>query len=117
MTLDDETMEKIARVVHEANRAWCRAHGDESQPAYDEAEPWMCDATAEGIKFRLEHPDAPASAQHDQWMAEKINAGWTWGPEKNAEAKTHPMLIPYDELPAFEKKKDALFSAIVTALT
>ena len=61
-------------------------------------------------------PDAPASAQHDQWMEEKLANGWHFGEVKDADAKTHPQLIPYDDLSEFEKRKDALVAAIISAL-
>lgn len=49
-------------------------------------------------------------------MKEKIEDGWVYGDEKDTEKKTHPCLVPYEELPEFQKKKDALFQAIVDAL-
>lgn len=41
---------------------------------------------------------------HDVWAAGRIAEGWTYGEKKDAEKKTTPLLIPYDELP--EKEKD-----------
>lgn len=36
---------------------------------------------------------------HDVWAAGRIAEGWTYGEKKDAEKKTTPLLIPYDELP------------------
>ena len=36
---------------------------------------------------------------HDVWAETRIKQGWTYGPERNDELKTHPCLIPYEELP------------------
>jgi hypothetical protein len=36
---------------------------------------------------------------------------------KDAELKTHPCLVPFEELPKFQQQKDRLFRAIVKALT
>lgn len=69
------------------------------------------------VKFAIDNPDAPASAQHDAWMADKIADGWIHGPVKDAEAKTHPCLVPFDHLPVHQRKKDHLFRAGVRALT
>ena len=38
------------------------------------------------------------------------------GPVKDEAAKTHPDLVPFDQLPEHEKQKDRLFMAIVRAL-
>lgn len=109
-------MLNIALVCHEANRAWCEAVGDNSQKSWDEAEQWQRDSAINGVHFRLQNPDAPKSAQHDAWMQDKINDGWVYGEFKDSTRKTHPCLIPYEELPEYQKKKDALFQAIVDAL-
>ena len=44
-----------------------------------------------------------AFIEHRRWMNERIKAGWTAGP-RNAEEKTTPYLVPYDELD--ERVKD-----------
>lgn len=106
----------IARVCHEANRIWCETHGDFSQKSWDDAEDWQKDSAISGVLFRLDNPHAAEDAQHNAWMLQKINDGWIYGPEKNAILKTHPCLIPFNELPVFQQKKDKLFCAIVDAL-
>jgi hypothetical protein len=106
----------IARVCHAANREYCRLIGETPQPPWDEAPPWMRFSSFSGVEFRLANPEAPESAQHEQWMAEKINAWWRYGPIKDAEAKTHPCLVPYNELSEEQRCKDRLFIAIVNAL-
>lgn len=49
--------------------------------------------------------------------ARKKDNGWVYGPIKDQKAKTHPLLIPYKELPLIERQKDALVAGIITALT
>ena len=43
---------------------------------------------------------------HDVWASSRISQGWTWGPKRSDELKTHPSLIPYEELPEEEKQYD-----------
>ena len=107
----------IARVCHEANRAFCVAIGDQSQKSWDEAEPWQRESAFAGVRFRIEHPDAPPSTSHDAWSAHKVADGWTYGPVKDGGLKQHPCLVPYDDLPPEERVKDALFAAVVAALS
>lgn len=106
----------IAQVVHEANRAWCSMHGDNSQLPWAQAENWQRDSAVEGVKFALANPDAPASAQHDAWSCHKIADGWRYGEVKDPVAKTHPCLVPFDKLPKMQQAKDRMFKAIVNAL-
>lgn len=115
MTTPD-TERPICRVVHEALRAWALAHGADAPPPWSRAPKWMKISTADSVRFVEENPDADASAQHDQWMAQRLSDGWKHGAVKSAEAKTHPMLVPYKNLPEFEKRKDDIVNALVRAL-
>ena len=42
---------------------------------------------------------------HNLWMRIKVESGWTLG-EFNFENKTHPCIIPYEDLIPSEKAKD-----------
>jgi len=106
----------IAEVCHEANRAYCRTLGDLSQPAWVDAPEWQRNSAINGVNFHLDNPNAGPSASHENWLREKIADGWKWGPIKDPERKEHPCCIPYDQLPEAQKRKDALFIAIVHAL-
>ncbi len=106
----------IARVCHEANRAICDTFGDHSQKSWAEAEQGQRDSAIRGVAFAVDTPDATPEEQHSAWVRDKLGAGWTHGLEKNAEAKTHPCLVPYDELPPEQRVKDAVFRAVVLAL-
>lgn len=113
---DEYHIKSIAIACHEANRAWCAAHDDLSQKSWYDAEPWQRDSAIAGVMFRLNNPDAGESAQHDAWSADKVADGWVYGDVKDGDKKTHPCLVPFNELPLFQQKKDALFCAIVDAL-
>lgn len=43
---------------------------------------------------------------HEVWAHNRISEGWTHGPERDDTARTHPCLIPYEELPESEKEYD-----------
>lgn len=106
----------IAKVCHQANKAYCESQGDLSQLDWADAPEWQAQSGINGVKFRLENPDAGPDAMHNNWSAEKLADGWVYGDVKDAEKKTHPCLVPFDQLPLFQQKKDKLFSAIVDAL-
>lgn len=114
----DPRVEQIARVCHEANRAYCATLGDYSQPAWEDAADWQKISARNGVIFHLDRPkgEAPSpSASHDSWLAQKTAEGWKYGPVKNPATKEHPCFLPYDELPLSERLKDYIFGAIVAA--
>lgn len=43
---------------------------------------------------------------HDIWAVGRMASGWTYGETRDDARKTHPCLIPYEELPEFEKEYD-----------
>ena len=114
MPTDPPAIETIARVCHEANRAWCEAHQDFSQKTWTEAEQWQRDSAIEGIRVALD--GANPEQQHEAWSASKLRDGWVYGAEKNPETKTHPCLVPYEQLPEVQRVKDSLYGAVVRVL-
>lgn len=106
----------IAMVCYEANRAWCKRNGDFSQKAWAIAPDWQRNSVIEGVQHAVAHPDATPEDSHNNWMALKMAEGWVYGEFKDPVAKTHPCMLPYDQLPDFQRKKDAMFLAIVRAL-
>lgn len=111
--------ESVARICHEANRAFCRFLGDDSQPAWDDAPDWQRSSAINGVRFHLNNPDAGDSASHDNWMAEKVAAGWVYGETKDPDATppTHHCIVPFERLPRDQQFKDSLFRTIVHAAT
>lgn len=107
--------EIIARVIHEANRALQQALQDPApSPSYDDAPDWQLLPLREGVSAALD--GVTPQELHEQWMGDKFANGWRYGPVKDAEAKTHPCLVPYDDLPTEQRAKNDLFLAIVGAL-
>ncbi|MVN88625.1 hypothetical protein GO986_17965 [Deinococcus sp. HMF7620] len=103
----------LAALAHEANRHYCASIGDTSQVPWDAAPDWQKDSAVKGIEGALAG-NTPAQ-QHESWMAEKVATGWVYGDAKDPDAKTHPCLVPYDQLPDDQKRKDHLYSAVVKA--
>jgi ryanodine receptor 2 len=54
----------------------------------------------------LELTEQLAENAHDHWAKRRIAEGWTFGATRNDEARQHPCLVPYDELPDSEKQYD-----------
>ena len=43
---------------------------------------------------------------HDTWARDRLAEGWRYGPSRNDASKEHPNLVPYDQLPEFEREYD-----------
>ena len=108
-------VEQIARVAHETNKAFCETIGDLTQKPWPEAEQWQRDSAIKGVEFLIANPQAPASATHDDWVRQKEADGWKFGEVKDPIAKTHPCMVPYEELPIEQRLKDYLLRHIVLA--
>lgn len=98
-----------AATAHEANRQYCISIGDTSQLPWDEAPDWQRESAINGVKFAIDHNFPSPEAMHENWMAVKLAAGWTYGEVKDPDKKTHHCLVPYDQLPEAQRHKDALF--------
>ena len=110
------TIEQIAEVCHETNRAYCEVLGDYSQQDWENAEDWQRTSAINGVKFELGAPASVPSRSHDEWLKEKKETGWKYGPVKDAEKKEHPCFVPFEQLPAEQQAKDVLFAAVVNSL-
>lgn len=108
---------QIAQIVHEANRAYCQTLGDDSQVSWDEAPEWQKTSAVNGVEGILTGAITKPEQSHESWLAEKERTGWKYGAVKNAETKEHPCFVPYAQLPLEQRRKDALFKAVVAALS
>lgn len=116
MTTALVSAEVIAQACHETNRVLQLASGDPAPSAHwDEAEEWQRESAIDGVRKALE--GTTPEEQHEAWVRFKADDGWTYGEVKDPQAKTHPCMVPYGQLPAGQKLKDAAFVAIVRALS
>lgn len=112
--LQQKIVEASAHAAHEANRAYCIALGDLSQPLWDHAPEWQRESAMKGAEGAL-RGNSPVDS-HALWMEVKIADGWTYGERKDPGAKKHPCLVPYEELPAEQKMKDEIFVGVVRSV-
>lgn len=106
----------IARACHEANHAYSVAAGDFTTVPYSEASPDQIKSATSGVVAVLREPDITPEALHDRWCEYKRAAGWRFGETKDETNRTHPCLVPYGELPTFQRAKDELFRTVALAM-
>ena len=121
--MDKDLLERRARFVYEACRLHAQYLGCPVVPApFDEREEDFRKQFFETIQGYMEelYDDITELAEkgiseeeqrkaHDSWMERYFEMGWKYGEEYNPEKRTHPDLVPYDELDPKEKIKDEVF--------
>lgn len=109
------TVAMAARICHELIVVYCEAIGDYSQKQWPFAPDWQKESAINQVKLHM-HDDHGPEASHNAWMAEKVADGWVYGEGKDPDSKTHPCIVPFDQLPVEQQIKDVLFSQTVRAL-
>ena len=54
----------------------------------------------------IELSEKIAKNTHEVWSKRRIEDGWTYGEKRDDILKTHPCLVPYEELSEEEKEYD-----------
>lgn len=109
-------VEATAKVAHEVNRGYCEALVEEVQPPWEEALEWQQESAMRWVIFYMNKPEAGPEESHYWWMNEKKQDGWVYGVEKSEENKTHPWLIPFEQLPKEQQAVHFMFKSVVHAM-
>jgi hypothetical protein len=111
---------KIAQACHEGNRAICQRHGDNSQSSWEDAPEWQKKSAINGVLHvidALNRGETPKPEDsHNNWLKEKEATGWRYGKVKDVDKKTHPCMVPYEELSVVQRSKDETFIDTVARL-
>jgi hypothetical protein len=109
-------IETIAAATHMVNRAYCIGIGDLSQPTWQDAPDWQKQSAYDGVMAVLRGDVDTAEQSHERWRSRKIEEGWVYGKVKDPFRKTHPCLVPYQDLPPGQRTKDHLFLDTIRTL-
>jgi hypothetical protein len=106
---------RIGKVAHEVIRSYNEVLGV-NLPSWENLTVEHRTSTISDVLGVLNNTIKTPKDKHNAWLTHKRNAGWTWGTTKNAERKTHPSMIPYDDISMAEQTKDSLFFAVVDSM-
>jgi hypothetical protein len=101
-------MNKIEFIIAFRHANWVTYQIAVGQPYNEEINNDQFDALKDGVEYQLHNPDTTSEESHQNWMAEKRFQGWTYGPVKDFDKKTHPNLVDFVDLPDVEKMKDII---------
>ena len=104
----------VAKVIHSANRAYVDAIGGfTSNLSWEEIRESERLGLIHAITNMVKDPQTPQTS-HERWCVAREADGWTKDVVYNYHRKTHPNLIPYDQLPFEEQFKDQLYMGIAS---
>ena len=108
------TIENIAAMVNAANIALA---GDANHTLWVDKSNWVKDGLINRVDFVLADPATTPAETHANWLAHKESNGWRYGIMCNEVTKEHPLMMPFDELDDENQLQNAVFIAIVNALS
>ena len=100
--------EQLPERLKESNRVQAANIGKTlAETGYSIAQ--MRDWEAGELEFSPQVVEVMARKEHERWCRQRKQAGWVYGPERDAIKKTNPDLIAWDKLPEDEKDKNRRF--------
>lgn len=106
--------EAVAQICHAANAEHTRLMGDTPKDWGDLDQKTRKSIIDAVLKIANCNGNTTPEAIHEDWRAFKVGEGWTQG-KLNWEAKTNPLLKPWNELAQGQKLKSLLFYNIVNS--
>lgn len=95
----DAIIQITAQAAHEAVRRWAMHIGEIAAAPWDIAPEWERRSTYDGVRTHFaalaEGRELRPEEAHEKWWRHKLSEGWIYGSVKDADAKTHPLMIPY----------------------
>jgi dTMP kinase len=101
----NELQSRLVLSIHEANKEIQQQTGE----FIPELSEHLTKSILDGVYYVLDNPNCTPEQQHNNWCYFKRQDGWKYGPVKDFERKEHPCLVPYNELPEIQQRKDSVF--------
>ena len=114
--IEVDQKEKIAKVCHEAIRAYSISLDDHSHVPWEILPELQKESSIKGVACVLKNGSITATEIHTEWVDYKTKQGWVYGVVKNFDKKEHPCLVSFEDLCKEQKAKDYIFIAIVNAM-
>jgi hypothetical protein len=97
--------EELAETYRRSNRDLAFDIGAKLRRVDCAIEP-MADWDAPVFVFSFDELELLARLEHERWSADRRRDGWVYGPERTAEKKLHPDLVPWEQLSEDVRDKD-----------
>lgn len=104
--------EILYRLLHEIDRI---VGEGAPVPRWEDLSPTQRGGIQELADWVLAEPSRRGNSVtiHQRWVETMAERGWQWGPERDPQQKTHPLMVRWDKLPAKRKLRLSLVSGIL----
>ena len=132
LDIQADDVERVARMVHELLRGSLDSGSPYGLQAYEDLPDHIKEANRQqvlrapellaALGYRLERSDEATErpavqlteaeieeasvAEHEGWMRQKSASGYRYGAVRDDSKRTHPSLVPWDQLPASVRELD-----------
>lgn len=110
-----QSWERVAKAIYEATRIEARWSERSIVPEKweDRDEKFRKNMVDIVVKYlAMDKLPTPEEA-HDSWTEAYLKMGWKYGKARDIVKKTHPDMVPFNDLPKDEKDKDSIFLSFV----
>lgn len=84
--------------------------------AWDDTEELYKQGLIAGVTTYFENSELTPEQEHQKWLDAKMADGWVYGEAVDTTPKTHPLILPFAELPMEHRAKATILHAAVHAL-
>jgi len=105
--------EEIAKIIHSATCNLNRMDGSKVEN-WENLTEFQRENAKNAVKKIYSEPSRTPEALHNLWMEPLIKDGWTCG-EYDHTSKTHPSILPFEELSDTEVLKDYIWYHLTEA--
>jgi len=106
----------VAMIAWEAYRNYLDIIGELPAPPWLAADNSKREQFVNGVKFHAENPNATPADSHEHWRKYMEARGYQYGDERNIKEKTHPAMIPFNQLPPELQAPHHLFASICKSM-
>ena len=99
-------MDKVEFIAKIRHICWCCYQMGAGQEFNEDINEDQLASLIKGVQAQFDNPNMTPEESHNNWMKMKASQGWVYGPIKDFLMKTHPDMVPYNELPEVERAKD-----------
>lgn len=108
--------QQVARIAHEALRSYCLTVYDNPAPPWADAHEQVRAEMVALVGYLARTPGATPRSKHGEWLADATARGFHQGERLDVRRKTHPLVVPFEELSPKYRSKQAMLFALITHL-